>query len=95
MPRPRGGLYNERSSVVLALRVPNELAEKVYTAAGGQEHFAEWARALFAAAVAGKAPGVGTLQAQGYQEGRRQGWAHGNALFLKVVTQVAAELRKG
>jgi hypothetical protein len=82
-----------RDTLVLAVRVPIPFAKSIYAAAGGQDRFAEWARALFQAAVAGKAPGVGTLQAQGYQEGRRQGWAAGNRLYLKVVTQVATELK--
>ena len=82
-----------RDTVVLAVRVPIPFAEKVYAAAGGQDHFAEWARALFAAAVAGKPQGAGALQSQGYLEGKRQGWARGNAVFREALQAAAVKLK--
>jgi hypothetical protein len=83
-----------RDTWILAVRVPIPFAKRVYDAAGGQDRFAEWARVLFEAAVAGKAPGPGALQAQGYQEGRRQGWSYANRVFRAALEQAAAELRK-
>jgi len=80
--------------VVLHIRVKIPFAEKVYGVAGGREGFAEWMHALLEAAVAGKAPGVGALQAQGYREGKRQGWVAANAVFRKALEAAAAELRK-
>ncbi len=78
----------ERDTVVLAVRVPIPFAAKVHARAGGKEQFASWMRALLEAAVLGKAPGLGSLQTQGFQTGLRQGWAAGNAAH--VLPEVVA-----
>lgn len=92
MARPRGGSYTEKNSIPVAFRLPIELAERAFDAAGGREHLAEWARALVAEALDGKA-GPGALQTQGYREGKRQGWAAGNAA-LRAALKAAYETLK-
>jgi hypothetical protein len=96
MARPRGGPHNERDSIVLGVRVPNELAEKIYTAAGAREgsQLAEWMRRALQAAL-GKAAGSSPAIVQGYEEGKRQGWSHANKLFREALGVAAAKLKKG
>lgn len=92
MPRRKSGDLTLAGSTVVTFRVPNALLARVLTVVGGKEKLGEWARALFAAAVAGKAPGAGTLQAQGYEEGKRQGWTRANEVFRAKLREAAAEL---
>jgi len=93
MPRRKSGDLTLAGSTVVTFRVPNDLLARTLTVAGGKEHLAEWARALFQAAVAGKAPGLGTLQAQGYEEGKRQGWAHANKVFREALGVAVEKLK--
>ena len=93
MPRRKSGDLTLAGSTVVTFRVPNALLAQALTAAGGTKALlGEWARALFAAAVAGKAPGTGTLQAQGYEEGKRQGWTHANAVFREALREATSKL---
>ena len=78
---------------MVTFRVPYDLLERVHALAGGKAHLGEWARQLFLAAVAGKAAGLGTLQAQGYEEGKRQGWARSNAVFREALRDAVERLK--
>jgi hypothetical protein len=93
MPRYRDGSLTKTGSTVVTFRVPNALLAQIHVLAGSKTHLGEWARALFQAAVAGTAAGVGTLQAQGYEEGKRQGWAHANSVY-RAALKVAVEKLK-
>jgi hypothetical protein len=93
MPRRKNGDLTLVGSTIVTFRVPNELLGRVHALAGGKERLAEWGRALFAAAVAGKAPGLGTMQAQGYEEGKRQGWAHANKVFREALGVAVEKLK--
>lgn len=95
MPRRKSGDLTEAGSTIVTFRVPNTLLAQALAVAGGSKAaLGEWARALFAAAVVGKSPGVGTLQAQGYEEGKRQGWAHANKVFRDALRRAADELAR-
>jgi len=98
MPRPPGP-HNERDSRPLAVRVPLELYERIVAACGGPEtftlNFPAWARRAFSAAAG--APRGGNLsdaQLSGFEEGRRQGWAHANKVFRAALERAAKELKK-
>ena len=79
-----------RNTVVLALRVPGTTAEAIYTAAGGKERFAEWASRAFQQYLTDKPLGMTV----GFEEGKRQGWAHANTVFREAL-KVAVEKLKG
>ncbi len=81
-------------TVVLSIRVKAPLAEALHARAGGKEHFTEWLHALLATAAAGRAPGAGALQMQGYEAGKRQGWARANQVFREALQRAAEELKK-
>jgi hypothetical protein len=93
MPRRRSGNLTETGSTVVTFRVPNALLAQIHTLAGGKTMLGEWARQLFLAAVAGKAAGLGTLQAQGYEEGKRQGWAHANSVYRAALRDAVERLK--
>jgi len=98
MPRPPGP-HNERDSRPLAVRVPLELYDRIVKACGGEEAFKQnfpaWARRAFAAAVGSPRGGnLGDAQLSGFEEGRRQGWAHGNQVFRAALERAAKELKK-
>jgi hypothetical protein len=79
-----------RNTVVLGLRVPIATAEAIYAAAGGKERFTEWASRAFQQHLTGLPLGI----AAGFEEGKRQGWAHANKVFREALG-VAAERLKG
>jgi hypothetical protein len=79
-----------RNTVVLALRVPIATAEAIYAAAGGKERFAEWASRTFQQHLTDKPLGM----TAGFEEGKRQGWAHANMVFREAL-KVAVEKLKG
>jgi hypothetical protein len=87
-------MAKKRDTVVLAVRVSIPFAEKVYARAGGKDQFAIWMHALLEAAVLGRAPGLGSLQTQGFQTGLRQGWAHANTIFREALGAAAVKLKK-
>lgn len=93
MPLSRGGSLTKTGSTVVTFRVPNDLLERIHALAGGKTRLGEWARQLFLAAVAGKAAGLGTLQAQGYEEGKRQGWTHANKVFRDALHIALGQLK--
>lgn len=98
MPRPPGP-HNERDSQPLAVRVPNELYDRIVAACGGAEtfkaNFPAWARRAFSAAVGSPRGGtLGGAQLDGFEEGRRQGWAHANRVFREALERAAKELKK-
>ena len=94
MPRPRGGRHTLEKSTVLAVRVPNEVAEALLTAAGSEDALPEYLRHVLHAAAFGKLDfALGPVQAAGYNEGKRQGWAHANAVFRKALGAAVAELK--
>jgi hypothetical protein len=92
MARPRGGPHNERNSTVLSIRVPNELAEAIYTAAGAREgsQLAAWLRWALQTGLGKPMP---PAMVRGFEEGRRQGWVHANKIFHEAL-KVAAEKLK-
>lgn len=90
MPRKPGGQYTAHSSVPIAFRLPNELFEKAVLRAGSKEALAEWARGVIRIELTGRPKGLSDAQLAGYEEGKRQGWAHANRLFREAL-KVAAE----
>ena len=96
MARPQGGLHNERNSTVLAVRIPNALAEAVKAdAATKGMNLPEWHRQVIEQALHREPKGVGSAQVAGYDEGKRQGWAHANAAFREALKVAAATLKAG
>lgn len=94
MPRPPGP-HNARDSRVLAVRVPNEVADALEAKAGGPEGLPEFLRrALHAAALGKLGWALDPAQAAGYDEGKRQGWAHANRVFREALQKAAAELKR-
>jgi hypothetical protein len=97
MARSRGGSYTERDSVVLGFRIPLTVAEDIYRAAGADKGsaLAEWLRlAVQQALHRGMPLGRGGALAAGYEEGKRQGWAHANTIFREALGVAAAKLKK-
>jgi hypothetical protein len=97
MARPQGGRFNRRDSTVLSVRLPKALADDVYTAAGSRKGsaLAEWLRLAVMQALRGGSPlGRGAATAAGYEEGKRQGWAHANAIFRDALGRAAEALKK-
>ena len=63
--------------------------------AGGPEGLPEFLRRALHATAFGKLDfALGAAQAAGYEEGKRQGWAHANTVFRKALQQAAAELKR-
>lgn len=99
MPRPPGP-HNERDSYPVGVRVPKELYKCIFEACGGtresfQANFPTWARRAFAAAAGSPRGGnLGDAQLSGFEEGRRQGWAHGNRVFRAALERAAKELKR-
>jgi hypothetical protein len=80
----------------LSVRVPDAVAEAVYTAAGSQDGsaLAEWLRLAVMQALRGGSPlGRGAATAAGYEEGKRQGWAAGNAALREALKAAYAKLK--
>jgi hypothetical protein len=82
------------------VRVPRELYNCIVDACGGEAAFKAafptWARRAFSAAVGAPRGGnLGDAQLSGFEEGRRQGWAHANAVFRQALQRAAAELKGG
>jgi len=92
MPR-KPGPHNERDSKVLAFRVPNEVAEAVLVASGGEAGKAEWLRLAVRQALTKVPLGAGTAQALGFAEGKKQGWAFANAAFREALNVAAEKLK--
>ena len=97
MPRPPGP-NNKRDSLPLAVRVPLELYDRIVAACGGEEaftaNFPAWARRAFSAAVGAPRGGnLGDAQLSGFEEGRRQGWAHANQVFREALSKAAEKLK--
>lgn len=80
--------------MVLSVRVPISVAQALHAAAGGQEHWTEWVTRLLQQALrGGQLPGPGTAQAEGFAEGKRQGWAFANKVFREALAEAAARLK--
>jgi hypothetical protein len=80
---------------VLAVRVPNVVAEALEIKAGGPEALPEFLRrALYAAASSKLNVTRSGAQLEGYDEGKRQGWAHANRVFREALQKAAAELKR-
>lgn len=94
MPR-HGTQHTKRDSTVRAVRISLTMASAVDAAAGGPAGFAEWARQAFALALrGGRSTGQGAAAAEGFVEGKRQGWAHANKVFREALGEAAARLKK-
>lgn len=79
----------------VATRLPNDLYQAALAAAGGKEGLTEWFRRVVHAAVHGKLSyALGPAQAAGYEEGKRQGWAHANKVFREALKVAADELNR-
>jgi hypothetical protein len=91
MPRPPGP-NNRRDSTVLAVRVPNKVADAVYTLAGSR-NAAEWLRLTIQQALNKTPLAPGTATTAGYIEGKRQGWAHANKVFREALDVAAEKLK--
>jgi hypothetical protein len=89
--KPRPGITGD--TLVLSARVPETLYNAAVATAGGKAELGRWLRSIVSAAVAGKPQGAGALQSQGFQEGKRQGWAHGNAVFREALQAATAKLK--
>jgi hypothetical protein len=104
MPRPAGP-YSEGKSRPLAVRVPDDLYQAILEAAGVpivdgepdedafKQRFPEWARGVFRAATGKGFKTLSGAQLQGYEEGKRQGWARANAAFREALGVAAAKLK--
>lgn len=98
MPRPPGP-HNARDSQPVGVRIPNELYERIYETCGGtpeafNANFPAWARRAFTAALG--APLAGTLggaQLEGFEEGKRQGWAQANRVFREALQTAVVKLK--
>lgn len=99
MPRPPGP-FGVDDSCPLTVRIPNELYDRIFAACGGTKeafhaNFPAWARRAFSAAVGSPRGGtLGSAQLEGFEEGRRQGWAHANKVFREALEQAVAKLKK-
>jgi len=82
-----------RDTVVLGLRVPIATADAVYAKAGGKERFPELFRSILQAIVGGHAPSRGAAQLEGFEEGKRQGWAHANKVFREALNIALGKLK--
>jgi hypothetical protein len=79
-----------RKTVVLSLRVPIPMAEAIRAKVGdGDGAMTEWLTRALQQALAGRPLGM----AEGFAEGKRQGWAHSNKVFREAL-KVAAEKLK-
>jgi hypothetical protein len=79
-----------RDTVVLSLRVPKPFAEAIHTKAGtGDGALTAWLIRTLQQALTGKAPGASA----GFEEGRRQGWAHANKVFREALGMAAEKLK--
>ena len=104
MPRPAGP-HSEGKSRPLAVRVPDDLYQAILEAAGVpiingepdedafKQRFPEWARGVFRTATGKSFKTLGAAQLGGYEEGRRQGWAHANAAFREALKVAAEQLK--
>jgi hypothetical protein len=87
------------------VRVPNELYEAILEAAGipiiddkvdedaFKRLFPEWARGAFRVAAGKSFKTLATAQLGGYEEGKRQGWAHANKVFRDALGVAAKQLK--
>ncbi len=75
MPRPRGP-HGANESTALAVRVPNDLLQRIHHAAGAAAgpELAEWHRNVLRRSV-----GVKLTYDVGYEEGKMAGWADAQA----------------
>jgi hypothetical protein len=104
MPRPTGPQSAGRSHS-LAVRVPDELYGAILEAAGipiindavdeeaFKRLFPEWARSAFRSAAGRDFKTLSTAQLGGYEEGKRQGWAHANKVFREALGVAAEKLK--
>jgi hypothetical protein len=101
MPRPPGP-FNTRTSQPLAVRVPNELFDAIVKACtdgtGNTQTFKAnwpaWAREALREKLGQRTKAtLGSAQLEGYEAGRKQGWAHANAAFREAL-KVAGEKLK-
>lgn len=105
MPRPAGPQSAGRSHS-LAVRVPDELYTSILEAAGipvdadgnadeeaFKRSFPEWARNAFRGASGKGFKTLSSAQLGGYEEGKRQGWAHANKVFREALGVAAEKLR--
>ena len=81
MPRPRGP-HGVNNSLVLAVRVPRHLADKVHNKAAASRgpELAEFLRNLIRQGV-----GVPLDFQAGFEEGKMQGWAEANENFRAAL----------
>ena len=80
MGRKPGGLHGANVSRVLAVRVPNDLADAALDRCGGQENLAEWLRNMIRQACR-----VPLNFEAGYEEGKMKGWADASARFRDAM----------
>lgn len=83
-------MTKERSRVY-GVRVSEELAAAIDAAAGPQP--AEWFRKVLAAAVGQSPHTKSDAVMEGFEEGKRQGWAHANAVFREALGVAAKKLK--
>jgi hypothetical protein len=93
MARPKGGAYTKEKSQPLAFRLPNELVDAAVARAGGKENLNAWAREVIRRELAGKPQGLSEAQLMGYEEGKRQGWAHANKAFREALGEAVKKLK--
>ncbi len=79
MPR-RPGSFSRAGSTVIAVRVPNDLAEAAYARCGGKESFAQWMRDVIRYACSKPLD-----RDAGYQEGFAAGWSDANRKFRSAL----------
>ena len=93
MPRPRGGSYTDEKSKPVAFRLPNELVAAAVDRAGGAENLNAWAREVIRRELQGRVQGLAPAQQQGFDEGKRQGWAHANKVFREALGVAVGKLK--
>jgi hypothetical protein len=99
------GPQSVNASHPVSLRLPNDLYEAVCAAAGiplidGEADkeafkrlFPEWGRNALRAATGRGARTPTEAMTEGFAEGKRQGWAHANAVFREALGVAAKKLK--
>jgi hypothetical protein len=92
--RPPGGQLTADTSRPFAVRLPAAVADALDALIpGGHDNFAPWARQHFAELVGMGPRSKGAAMAEGFEEGKRQGWAHANKVFREALGSAAAKLK--
>ena len=94
MPRPNRSGLTDATSRPFAVRLPAAVADALDALIpGGHANFAPWARQHFAELVGMGPRNKGAAMAEGFEEGKRQGWAHANKVFREALQAAAERLR--